>query len=152
MDVNRILENYVIRQVFVLVGVIFLVFGGIFLAAPVRRFTELCLSWGKGWAFLGGWALFFLTRIRIGASPDCPGRIRTDFLAAPVRRFTELCFSWGEGWAFLGGMGVIFFLRGFGSGQAPIALARIRTGDGLVRIFLSFWIGGGAELESYGGY
>ena len=39
MDVNRILENYVIRQVFVLVGVIFLVFGGIFLAAPVRRFT-----------------------------------------------------------------------------------------------------------------
>ena len=53
MDVNRILENYVIRQVFVLVGVIFLVFGGIFLAAPVRRFTELCFFGERDGLFLG---------------------------------------------------------------------------------------------------
>ena len=31
MNVNRILENYFFRQVFVLAGVIFLVFGEIFL-------------------------------------------------------------------------------------------------------------------------
>ena len=31
MDVNKIAGNYVVRQVFVLVGVIFLVFGEIFL-------------------------------------------------------------------------------------------------------------------------
>ena len=102
MNVNRILENYVIRQVFVLVREIFLVFGGIFLPR--------LLGASLNYAFLGGWDGLF----------------------------------WG-GWA-------LFFLRGYGSGQAPIALARIRTGHGFVRIFLFFWIGGGAELEGYGGY
>ena len=50
--------------------------------------------WGA--VHLGTGLIFFLTRIRIGASPDCPGtdtdgaRIGRIFLAAPVSRFTEL--------------------------------------------------------------
>ena len=106
MNVNRIAENYVVRQVFVLAGVIFLIFRG--------RLGD-----------------FFWPRL-LGAS-------------------LNYAFLGGRDGLFLGGW-ALFFLRGYGSGQAPIALARIRTGHGFVRIFLFFWIGGGAELEGYGGY
>ena len=49
MDVNRILENYVIRQVFGLVGAIFLVFGGRF----GDFFWPRLLGASLNYAFLG---------------------------------------------------------------------------------------------------
>ena len=53
------MENYVIRQVFVLVREIFLVFGGIFLPRLLGASLNYAFLGGRDGLFWAGWGLFF---------------------------------------------------------------------------------------------
>ena len=125
MVVNRIAENYVVRQVFVLAGVIFLIFrgrlGDFFWPRLLGASLNYAFLGGRDGLFLGMGIDFFLTRIRIGASPDCPG---TDTDGARIGADFFIFLDWGRcGVRRLWRLLVLFGFR------------RLR-GGGRIRVFL----------------